>query len=151
MRWKSVLLAFAALLCNTANAKVTYVRFAGNERVPALIGEIKAGDARDLLDLYKNDLDTPRHVIVNSPGGSVTEAVLIAQILRKAGLGVTVLPGGKCASACFFIFIAGIERRASGIDDPDPAKGRHRDQRKLLGGFVGIHRPFLADITSREE
>jgi hypothetical protein len=76
----------------------------------------------------------PSDIQIDSPGGSIVAAVLIAQEIRTRdspfyGLGSAVLADGKCYSSCVFI-IAGSFRRH-------------------IFGEMGIHRPrFVGDEYS---
>lgn len=80
-------------------------------------GEIKEGDAAvfgKLVRRQQSKNEPVRTVILNSPGGSVGDAMSIAQIMRDDdGMGALVNDGKTCASACFLIFAAAKERLAS--------------------------------------
>jgi hypothetical protein len=52
-------------------------------------------------------------IVLHSPGGSVTDAAAMAQLIREKGLGTRVLPDGYCASSCPLVFAAGKERIAA--------------------------------------
>lgn len=125
----------------------------GNLRNLVLSGEIKTGDAKKLLAMLL-DPKSPdfSSVIVNSPGGSVDEAIKIAKLVKSLFTLVSVEPNGYCASACFFIFLAGSGRLASPAELMGTAERRTADAltRKLgsrpIPGFVGLHRPFLTRI-----
>jgi hypothetical protein len=114
-----------------------------------LEGTIVSGDYDKLLSFV--DANEARSIYLASPGGSVTEAIKIGRLVRALKL-ETIVPvqvGGDlrekltewhkltnpkanymCASACFFVFVAGVKRR-----DHD-----------LLGDpILGIHRPYLTD------
>lgn len=96
-------------------------------------GPIVAGDKQRLLDIiFSNDVFSGVHDLqLNSPGGSVQEALAIADVIRTYYLSASVNPRDSCASACFFLFLAGTPREAS--------KGRAPGVR----GKVGLHRPYL--------
>ncbi len=114
-----------------------------------LEGQIQAGD----YDMVRRFLGHKEYfdkisegVFLASPGGNVLEAIKIGYLLRSLELRTllpTGNPGGRatysvigpqdlknpkdymCASACFFLYIAGIDRDSSHIDR------------------LGIHRPTL--------
>lgn len=123
----------------------------------ALSGEIKTGDAKKLLALLL-DPKSPGRVglTVNSPGGSVDEAIKIAKLVKSLYMDVRVKSNGYCASACFFIFLAGSGREASSAEYMDPAARRDLEaglrkqgfREVVVAGFVGLHRPFLTRIDS---
>jgi hypothetical protein len=100
----------------------------------------------------------PSELYLASPGGSVIEAIKIGRLVRALRLGTQVpfdVPEGVpadlrqkiigslklqdpkvnylCASACFFIAVAGIERSPPSFEKP----------------ILGIHRPFLTDVDLR--
>jgi hypothetical protein len=114
-----------------------------------LEGEIKSGD----FDKFRHvalDGGTATEIYLASPGGNLGEAMKIGFLVRQLNLS-TVVPGKPltnqelvadatrhnlqdvrrdymCASACFFIFAAGIHRSADGVGS----------------AILGIHRPFLS-------
>jgi hypothetical protein len=97
--------------------------------VPYLLmkGEILSGDYERLLRFaVKNNIDmTTTQFILQSPGGDVSEALKIGRFFKSVYATVAVGPTfGKCASACFILFVSSVERHAS-------------------DGLVGIHRPYV--------
>jgi len=132
--------AFGLSTCASAaniHSEWTQVKFSG---------EIQSGDAERLVaamlksavEVSKNNYINSLNIGVNSLGGDVKEALKIASLVKAAYLNVHVTPGvnGSCASSCFFIFLAGQSRVASGteyIAEWGPAKSL---------GAVGIHRPY---------
>lgn len=124
-----------------------------NFRDLTLSGEIKTGDAKKLLAMLL-DPKSPYFsgVIVNSPGGSVDEAIKIAKLVKSLYTPVSVDPNGYCASACFFIFLAGSGRSASPAELMGTAERRVQDESLRKHGLpptpgsVGLHRPFLTRI-----
>ena len=67
-------------------------------------------------------------VEVNSPGGQVSPAIAIADLIRKRGL--DTLAEGRCYSACTLIFLAGQERSLG----PFARLGFHAAYRSLANG-----------------
>ncbi|MCJ8509518.1 hypothetical protein MUU53_16550 [Rhizobium lemnae] len=53
-------------------------------------------------------------ILLNSAGGSVQGALLIAEEVHEKKLATIVLPGTECMSACSFVFFAGDARLAGG-------------------------------------
>jgi hypothetical protein len=88
-----------------------------------IYGRIEKGDYARLQELARQDKLFPaRTFVLASPGGDLEEAMRIGQALR--GLFATVfvsLRHGRCASACFLIYVAAVERSAM-----TPALGIHR-------------------------
>ena len=98
-----------------------------SSEVVVISGLIEPGDYDRLRDLAKRDakLFHARTFVLASLGGDIEEAVRIGRLLRSMYASVFVSSKhGKCASACFFIYVAAIDRNAT---IPD----------------LGIHRPYL--------
>ncbi|WP_456863676.1 hypothetical protein [Bradyrhizobium sp. USDA 4503] len=114
-----------------------------------LEGPIVAGDYEKLrsalLDPYSSNSD----LFLASPGGDLAEAMKIGRLVRRMKISTTVPTVEErsnirdkiiarhnlrdsqnyvCASACFFIFVAGIHRETVFIGPPN----------------LSIHRPFLS-------
>jgi hypothetical protein len=51
-------------------------------------------------------------VALNSPGGSVDDALAMGELLRARGFATSVGSGAMCASSCPLVFAAGVERHA---------------------------------------
>lgn len=91
-------------------------------------GEIVPGDYGRLLDFaVRNNIDlTHVPVVLSSPGGDVTEALKLGQLIKSLYLKVSVFSwSGPCASACFIMYASALERTA------EP-------------GIVGLHRPYVS-------
>jgi hypothetical protein len=52
-------------------------------------------------------------VALNSPGGSVDDALAIGALIREQGLATSVAAGALCASSCPLVLSGGAERRAA--------------------------------------
>jgi hypothetical protein len=99
----------------------------GDEVFVLMKGEIVPGDYSRLLEFAVNNNVNlaQRTFLLASPGGDVSEALKIGQLLKSLYATVGVGPAtGQCASACFIIFASAVRRLAT-------------------GGMVGIHRPFV--------
>ncbi len=123
-----------------------------------LEGKIEAGDYNKLVKLIDDDCDhefkgkpaCADGIYLASPGGDLIEAMKIGRLVRKLRLEThvpsdlpspyrqkreAILKDAKanymCASACFFVFVAGINRKRDiGLGPP----------------ILGIHKPYLSDI-----
>ena len=116
-------------------------------------GEIQPGDCQKLLESLSKE--EARSFYLASPGGNLTEAMEIGRLARSLKL-ETIVPGRlasadldiklatrhklsdyshnyMCASACFFIFVAGVSR----ISD-------------LVDPILGIHRPYFSESELRQ-
>ncbi|THH35676.1 hypothetical protein E4Z66_11320 [Aliishimia ponticola] len=78
-----------------------------------LEGGIKAGDAERIIGQLRNLTPTPETVILQSPGGSVQDALTLGRHLRSAGIKTQMLAGEFCYSACPYVLAAGTERMIS--------------------------------------
>ncbi len=56
--------------------------------------------------------DYIKTVVLNSPGGSVTDALAMGRLIRDSKFATEVEAGKYCASSCPLMFAGGIERRA---------------------------------------
>jgi len=61
-------------------------------------------------------------VVLNSPGGSVSDALSIARMIREKGYDTAVEEGGYCASSCPLLLAGGTERSVA----EDASVGVHR-------------------------
>jgi hypothetical protein len=57
--------------------------------------------------------DYIKTVVLNSPGGSVTDALAMGRLIRERKFATEVEAGKYCASSCPLVFAGGVERRAS--------------------------------------
>jgi hypothetical protein len=124
-----------------------------------LEGKIETGDYTKLLKVIDEDCDydfkgepaCPGGIYLASPGGNLMEAMKIGRLVRRLRLETRVpsdLPSPYrqkaeavlkdkanyiCASACFFVFVAGINRA-----------------RDIYPPILGIHRPYISDVELRK-
>lgn len=97
-------------------------------------GEIKKGDAEKLVKTIIQNIFSHR-IILDSPGGDIEEAIRVASIVKALHYDTQVAGGGFCASACFFIYLAGDDRLAAGtIEGTMPT---------IYLGYIGLHRPYF--------
>ncbi|WP_338833317.1 ATP-dependent Clp protease proteolytic subunit [Bradyrhizobium septentrionale] len=80
----------------------------------------------DLRSLPGPDDRGSTHVKLNSPGGSVAEAMAIGRLFRKYRMGAVVEPGALCASSCVLIYAGAVYRLGY--------------NKKAL---IGIHQPYF--------
>jgi hypothetical protein len=55
--------------------------------------------------------DYVKTVVLNSPGGSVTDALAMGRLIREKNFATEVEAGKYCASSCPLVFAGGVERR----------------------------------------
>ena len=116
--------------CSAKSIEIFYGRLDPTDTgSPAIVlrGEIRTGDYEIVkrfarLDTHKFHSST---VVLASSGGDLVEAIRIGNFFRRTYMSVFVNPAiGRCASACFLIYVAAVERGA------------------MVPG-LGIHRPYF--------
>ncbi|GLH79161.1 hypothetical protein SSBR45G_40700 [Bradyrhizobium sp. SSBR45G] len=75
-------------------------------------GTITPGSARTLADEVERHGEYIRTIVLNSPGGSVADALAMGRLIRARKFATEVEAGKTCASSCPLVFAGGIERRA---------------------------------------
>jgi membrane-bound ClpP family serine protease len=77
-------------------------------------GEIVPGDARRLklaLAMADEDALGSRHLLLDSPGGSVSESLAMIPVMDRMKVTTEVLSGAVCASSCSaIVFVSGFRR-----------------------------------------
>jgi hypothetical protein len=123
------LLAIAAGLA-TFSASAGAMQFSrGDAGLLQFEGEIVPGDYDRMIAFFQSDPRTfvaAQLVLLNSPGGSVKEAIRIARFIRDTSRSTLVQSGSSCKSACFFLLVAGGYREVN------------------RGAHLGIHRPYYS-------
>ncbi len=94
-----------------------------------LEGAIVPGDAERIAKQLDALTPTPERVILNSPGGSVRDALALGRHLRDMGLNTALRDGDICYSACPYLLASGVAR-----DIPDTA-------------YVGVHQHYFGQST----
>ena len=56
--------------------------------------------------------DYIKTIVLNSPGGSVSDAIAMGRLIREKKFAAEVEAGKYCASSCPLVFAGGVERRA---------------------------------------
>jgi hypothetical protein len=152
-RFFGFLAALAAFNLSTTSATAAEIRLDASSGA-ILEGTINPGDFERLKNYDFNHVDT---IYLASPGGNLGEALKIGHLIRMLKLG-TVVPENMpavyprekrafehglkdikanymCASACFFVFIAGIHRES--------------DYPLAESAILGIHRPYFSESDLR--
>jgi len=75
-------------------------------------GTINAGSARAFAAEVEKHGEYIKTVVLNSPGGSVADALAIGRLIRERKFATEIEPGKYCASSCPLVFAGGVERRA---------------------------------------
>lgn len=129
VKWVLNLAVFTMFAMNSAAFAAT-VELRSNPEMgcfATLAGVIEKGDAEKVLGLVprretlrSSDYSMPRHgtrLCLDSPGGSLVEAVEIADILRENLIGTAVGAGANCESACAVAFMGGFYSTETDIGD----------------------------------
>lgn len=85
-------------------------------------GTIAVGTAAQFAAEIEKRGDYVKTVVLNSPGGSVQDALAMAKLIRKRRLDTEVGAEGLCASSCPLVFAGGVVRTA----EPGAAIGVHQ-------------------------
>ncbi|HWV21416.1 MAG TPA: hypothetical protein VN036_10340 [Devosia sp.] len=94
-----------------------------------LTGTIDPGAALRFRAEIEQRGEYVKTVVLDSPGGSVMDALEIGALIQEKGLATKVAAGNLCASSCPIIFASGAERIASA----DSAIGVHQIYTASLG------------------
>lgn len=108
--------------------RLTLTSLSGGDAI-LLEGAIEGGDAARILKLIEELPQAPTRAILNSPGGSVQDALELGRALRRAGMQTQMRSGDICYSACPYLLVAGVSRTV-----PDDA-------------FVGVHQHYFGEST----
>jgi hypothetical protein len=102
----------------------------GSAGVLSLTGTFDPGSAQRVADEIAAHGEYVRSVALDSPGGSITDALAIGQLIRDKGFGTTVAAGALCASSCPLVFAGGREREANSA------------------AAIGVHQIYAATVKS---
>jgi len=75
-------------------------------------GTIHPGTARTFADEVEKRGPYIKTIVLNSPGGSVSDALEMGRLIREKNFATQVESGRYCASSCPLVFAGGVERRA---------------------------------------
>ncbi|UFZ03190.1 hypothetical protein LQG66_28715 [Bradyrhizobium ontarionense] len=75
-------------------------------------GTITPGSARAFADEVERHGEYVKTIVLNSPGGSVADALAMGRLIRARKFATEVEAGKYCASSCPLVFAGGVERRA---------------------------------------
>ena len=94
-----------------ALAKPMTFELVGGGRLMAS-GTITAGVSQSFAAEAEQHSEYIRTVVLNSPGGSVIEALAIGRLIREKRFATEVEAGKYCVSSCPLVFAGGVDRRA---------------------------------------
>ncbi|UYO01428.1 MAG: hypothetical protein KIT02_11975 [Devosia sp.] len=102
----------------------------GSGGLLSLTGTIDPGSAERFAAEIAARGEYVSRVLLDSPGGSVDDALMIGRLIREQELSTEVADGKLCASSCPLIFASGAERFAG----RDAAIGVHQVYAAALSG-----------------
>ncbi|MEX3014348.1 hypothetical protein [Gymnodinialimonas hymeniacidonis] len=105
------------------------LRFSAEGETALVTGDISPGDA-DRFTEWLTGAENVTTIRLHSPGGSVTDALIIGAALREADLNTVMEDGDICLSACPYILAGGVMRTV-----PDEA-------------MVGVHQHYFGESTA---
>lgn len=77
-----------------------------------LEGRIDPGAATRIIAELEPQAEYIKTIVINSPGGSVRDAIELGRYVRANGFSTQIEQGGYCASSCPLLFAAGKKRIA---------------------------------------
>jgi len=75
-------------------------------------GTITPGSSESFATEVGRHGEYVRTVVLNSPGGSVTDALAMGRLIREKRFATVVEAGKYCVSSCPLVFAGGVDRRA---------------------------------------
>lgn len=130
MRFLLIILSLI-LATQISAAEKKYGSFTLNTDIPDtlfFIDDIKPNDSFELRKALRNN--SIKNIVLASRGGNVFEGLQMAGIIFDKKLRTYIPRGGRCASACAFLFFAGNER--------------------LVDGALGVHQAYSSDGTKKQ-
>ena len=98
--------------------------------VITLTGTIAPGDAERFAEFLDTVDPVPAYAFLNSPGGSVRDALSMGRAMRDAGIGTRMTATDICLSACPYLLASGDSRA---VED---------------GAMVGVHQHYFGENTA---
>src|SRR6266566_5029864 len=118
-------------------------------------GTITPGSSQSFAAEVGKRGDYVKTVVLNSPGGSVTDALAMGRLIRERKFATEVEAGKYCASSCPLVFAGGVERRAAdkaiiGVHQvaaiSSAANGPPRDEMSVAQNISARCQRFLGDM-----
>ena len=128
------------------------IKLAGDNRLE-LTGTIDPGAAQRFIEETSKIAEYIDMIVLNSPGGSVDDALSISETIRKNKWNTHVNDGALCASSCPIVFAGGVKRTA----DEKAAIGVHQiysaggDTRSLDQAISGTQHSTATIVRHLEE
>jgi hypothetical protein len=137
-----------------ALAKPMTFELVGSGRLMAS-GIITAGVSQGFAAEAERHGEYIRTVVLNSPGGSVADALAMGRLIREKRFATEVEAGKYCVSSCPLVFAGGVDRRAGekatiGVHQMtamhSAANGPPRDEMSIAQGISARCQRYLGDM-----
>ena len=116
------------------------------ERYKKLIADSYEGDfGLGAMIINYHELIT---IFLNSPGGSVDDAINIGKLIRKYQLRTSIAQNDECLSSCFIIFMSGVARQISTDFFYDPKMTKYDTYSQ--NARLGVHRMYYENKAFSE-
>jgi len=118
-------------------------------------GTITPGSSESFATEVGRHSEYIKTVVLNSPGGSVNDALAMGRLIRERRFATEVEPGKFCVSSCPLVFVGGVDRRASdratiGVHQVaairSAANGSPRDEMSLAQNISARCQRYLGDM-----
>lgn len=135
-----------AMFLSAAQSEAATIRQGGSQEMGCRItvdGQIQKGDAATLLAMFEQTgypteySPIGRRICLNSPGGSLTEGLAMADLIAEWNFGTAVPDGASCESACAVAFMAGR------FNNPEAGGAFSTDRVIHPRAKLGFHAPSL--------
>src|ERR1700716_1313949 len=132
---------------------MTFDLVSGNKLMAT--GTITPGISQSFAAEVARHGDYIKTVVLYSPGGSVTDALAMGQMIRDKKFATEVEPGQYCVSACPLMFAGAVERRAGDGDTigvhqvaalHSAANGPPRDEMSIAQNISARCQRYLGDM-----
>lgn len=101
-----------------------------NQPTITVTGQIAPGDGKRMVEFLEGVSEVPTQAFLNSPGGSVGDALIIGRELRRLEIATAMTGSDVCLSACPYILAGGVTRT---VED---------------GALVGVHQHYFGENTA---
>ena len=118
--------------------------------VLTLTGTIDPGAAERFAAEIAARGEYVKTVALDSPGGSVADALAIGALIRAEGFTTSVAAGSLCASSCPLIFAAGKERRAAPVAPSACTRSMPRSQPGTLAERLAAAGNAMSDAQKTD-
>jgi hypothetical protein len=137
-----------------AMAKPMTFELVGGGRLMAS-GTITQGISQNFAEEAERHGEYIKIVVLNSPGGSVSDAMAIGRLIREKKFATEVEAGKYCVSSCPLVFVGGVDRRAGekamiGVHQVaairSAADGAPRDEMSVAQNISARCQHYLGDM-----